>query len=348
MITTARIIRTTIQQESGKVLVLALILLVMGSLILTPLLGLMSTGLHAGRTYENKTSELYAADAGVEAAIHWLMNGKQDGWGWVQPEPEEKVWIRDDADRLHINGKYVTVTVEELAAANTFKVTSRITGPEPGTTVMSTLWAFVVRSSCPGYSHDTFEGDLYVDDTITTGAHAVIVGDVYAKGDLDLKNHSSITGGVTVDGNITLDENTYIIGNVCAEGDITIKNKAYIEGDVLIKGDHTLTLQGAGGPADVARIIGDIHGIGNIRIECYNKATIEGNIYIVGDVEILLNQQNHTMILGDVYATGSITFTRYESVTGELYPDYLGDYPPPPECLLWPVGPAQIYTYEIS
>jgi len=58
-----------IRDEKGQVLILALVLLVVGGLILTPLLGLMSTGLLAGQVYEKKMDELYAADAGVEDAI---------------------------------------------------------------------------------------------------------------------------------------------------------------------------------------------------------------------------------------------------------------------------------------
>ena len=58
-----------IRDEKGNVLILVLILLVVGGLVLTPLLGLMSTGLLAGQVYEKKTDELYAADAGVEDAI---------------------------------------------------------------------------------------------------------------------------------------------------------------------------------------------------------------------------------------------------------------------------------------
>jgi hypothetical protein len=63
-------IKRAIRDEKGAgVLALVLVLLVVGGLILTPLLGLMSTGLMAGQVYEKKTDELYAADAGVEDAI---------------------------------------------------------------------------------------------------------------------------------------------------------------------------------------------------------------------------------------------------------------------------------------
>jgi hypothetical protein len=67
------IVKGAIRDQKGQVLILTLILLVVGGLILTPLLGLMSTGLLAGQVYEKKMSELYAADAGVEDAIWRIM-----------------------------------------------------------------------------------------------------------------------------------------------------------------------------------------------------------------------------------------------------------------------------------
>jgi len=63
-----------VREEKGKVLIMVLILLVVGGLVLTPLLGLMQTGLIAGQLYERKTAELYAADAGVEEAIWGIQN----------------------------------------------------------------------------------------------------------------------------------------------------------------------------------------------------------------------------------------------------------------------------------
>ena len=81
------IVRRTIKGEKGSVLIMVLILLVVGGLILTPLLGLMSTGLLAGKVYEKKTDELYAADAGVEDAI-WRIQSNNLTFGannWSDP-----------------------------------------------------------------------------------------------------------------------------------------------------------------------------------------------------------------------------------------------------------------------
>ena len=70
-----RIVNKLIRDEKGQVLVLAVILLLVGSLIIVPLLGFMSTGLIAGQVFEKKMDGLYAADAGIEDALWKLLNG---------------------------------------------------------------------------------------------------------------------------------------------------------------------------------------------------------------------------------------------------------------------------------
>ena len=66
------------RDEKGYALILVLILLLLGSLLIPPLLGYMSTGLKTGLVYEKKTKELYAADAGIEEGV-WRI--KYDYWG---------------------------------------------------------------------------------------------------------------------------------------------------------------------------------------------------------------------------------------------------------------------------
>jgi hypothetical protein len=94
------IVKGTIRNEKGYVLITVLILLLVGGLILTPLLGLMSAGLLAGQVYEKKTDELYAADAGVEDAI-WRI------------QTNNLTFVNDYSGPwdLAVNGKNVTVEV---------------------------------------------------------------------------------------------------------------------------------------------------------------------------------------------------------------------------------------------
>jgi hypothetical protein len=93
------IMKRTIRDEKGAVLIMVLVLLVVGGLILTPLLGLMSTGLLAGKVYEKKMYEYYAADAGIQDAL-WKI--------------QHDIEIPADGYNLTVNDKYVHVTMASI------------------------------------------------------------------------------------------------------------------------------------------------------------------------------------------------------------------------------------------
>jgi hypothetical protein len=67
-----------LRNEKGQALVLVLILLLIGSLILTPLLAFMGTGLKAGMTHEEKMDELYAADSGISDGFWQIKRDQMD------------------------------------------------------------------------------------------------------------------------------------------------------------------------------------------------------------------------------------------------------------------------------
>ncbi len=73
-----------VKGQKGQALVAALILLVVGGLILTPLLGLMGTGIKSGQVFEQKVDEVYAADAGVEDALWYIRNDEGDNKPLIQ------------------------------------------------------------------------------------------------------------------------------------------------------------------------------------------------------------------------------------------------------------------------
>jgi hypothetical protein len=57
------------REQAGQAFVIVLILMLLGGLIIAPLLAFMGTGLKSGQVFEKKTTELYAADAGIEDGI---------------------------------------------------------------------------------------------------------------------------------------------------------------------------------------------------------------------------------------------------------------------------------------
>jgi cytoskeletal protein CcmA (bactofilin family) len=275
--------------ENGKVLILALILLVVGGLILTPLLGLMSTGLVAGQVYEKKTDELYAADAGVENGIWHLQHG-----GSV-----------DDILELTINGKAVTVEIEELPhecyEMATYEITSTATSQDSsGTTVLAQVTGITVYVDELFYDHHAgtvyIPNNVYVEGDVTLACEVYIVGDLKAGGNVILNQGSIIGGIVCVGGDLTLNNNATIEAAVYVGGDLTLNNLAIIESDVNVMG--TVYLGGS------MNIIGDIHANGSVTISSGQLPLVDGNICSNGNVSV---NGKPAVVDGDVYAGGTIT-----------------------------------------
>jgi len=100
------IMKGAIRDEKGYMMIMVLILLVVGGLVLTPLLGLMSTGLVSGQIYEKKMDEYYAADTGVEDAIWKIKNDLPASYPYFYPDPEEPPWL--------VNEKSVDVVIYQI------------------------------------------------------------------------------------------------------------------------------------------------------------------------------------------------------------------------------------------
>jgi hypothetical protein len=101
-------VKRAIRDEKGAALALALVLLVVGGLILTPLLGLMSTGLVSGSVYEEGMHLYYAADTGVEDAIWTIMYGSPD---WETNDDPPGSYVYKYPEPLIVDDKSVDVTI---------------------------------------------------------------------------------------------------------------------------------------------------------------------------------------------------------------------------------------------
>ncbi|NLE94728.1 MAG: hypothetical protein GX600_03440, partial [Dehalococcoidia bacterium] len=92
--------------EAGFILPIVLVLFAIGVLLIGPTLGHSYTSLRASGVTESKAVELHAADAGVEDAMQWLLQGPDE------PARYSEAGIRDT---LLLNGTSVGVTIEEVA-----------------------------------------------------------------------------------------------------------------------------------------------------------------------------------------------------------------------------------------
>ena len=97
------------KRESGQAFILVLILLLIGGLMLPPLLAFASTGLKASQVYEQKTDELYAADAGVEDALWKIINDPS-----LDALASGEFHVYNLTDSQQINGLPVNVNVTKL------------------------------------------------------------------------------------------------------------------------------------------------------------------------------------------------------------------------------------------
>jgi len=285
--------------ESGKVLMLALVLLVVGGLILTPLLGLMSTGLVAGQVYEKKMDELYAADAGVEYGIWHLQEG-----GSV-----------NDTLEFTLNDKAVTVEMEELPhdcyELATYEITSTATSQNSSsTTVLAQVTGITL-----------FMDELFLDANAGT---VYWPNNVYVGGDVELSAEVHIVGDLMAGGNVILNQGSLIGGIVCVGGDLTLNNNATIEAEVYVAGDLILnnlaTIESdlhVGGNVSIsgsASVIGGIHAEEDVAVEGQDPL-VDGNICTNGNCSV---SGTYALIDGDVYAGGTITGE--EKITGTVCP----------------------------
>ena len=112
-------------KQKGQALVSVLILWFLGSLLVLNLLTFTTTGLKTGAVYEKKTSELYAADAGVQDAI-WQI--KYDYLETLLTNPPYHPydfttnWTYSTSD--NVNAKEVNVTIQNIWIPNYVDVPS--------------------------------------------------------------------------------------------------------------------------------------------------------------------------------------------------------------------------------
>jgi len=202
--------------ESGFAFIAVLTFLILGAIIIGPLLGFMITGLRAQQSHEERTTELYSADAGVEYAIWHLQNG-----GLLLDDGTAAFTGTVSLDPFEINGDNVTVTVEnENNQGIYFKIVSDATDMVTGS--MTRVRARVTPTW--GYQGNFFaNGITALEDVDLKGE---CEGDIECLGTLRIWPGDIVRGDVTCQ---ELDSQGVIYGDVRCE---VLKNNGTIYGNV--------------------------------------------------------------------------------------------------------------------
>jgi len=278
------------RDQQGNVLVMALILLVVGGLILTPLLGLMSTGLVSGQVYDKKTDELYAADAGVEDAIWKIRDNVLDSYPHDYPEP------------LIVNNKSVNITVfrEDLDPTCGEELRYRIISTATSDDGSSTAIDAHLSVSYLDLSA-LLDNAIVSNDTIDIQPGNYIDGDVWLPDEEDLETSPGVS----------------INGTVKDNDDMTMYWPTFEQ----LSGYYLQDVEGAPDPGPsidlqyYTNIIGPCYREGSLAVDnTGDPATLvlEGTVYVTGNLEFRQSgtSHNYTVDLNKqtIFVEGNIEF----------------------------------------
>ncbi len=347
--------------EKGQALILALILMLVGGLIITPMLSYMGSGLKVVKdVHETRMDELYAADAGVEDALWHLqdierlkdlifnLTGDELSEYWI---PEDYTWpLPTYSLSDNINGKGVEVTVDYITIddyTKYFEITSVATSYDDSENVSSNVTinsviqiipfanlldnAVTSRNEVDG-EHSTVNGtveDYYdrywppADFLADFYLGSVNVSDPYPYDTIYVEDTPAI-GPLYRDGDLT------IINTGTAGDNITLQGTIYVTGKLLIgttNKDFTLHLN------NQTIFVEDASVQPEYALRIGGKTTITGSgcIIAVGDIEF---KPNMATTPNDFVFVMSVQGTTTFQPGGDYYGSIAGDV----EVVLQPGG----------
>jgi hypothetical protein len=241
--------------ERGQAIMLALIVMAVGSLVTTPFLGAALTGVNSTEVFEDRLLQQYAADAGVEWGI-WHVRSES-----TTVPPGGQVTL----PTFTLNGLDVTVTLQDLGS-DIYEVSARAGDGGGATSILADAavgalpFGFTLVSGDTNYNGQTITvDDLYVEGEVQVTGGTEIGGNLYAEGDIHFGGGANVvSGNVITNGNLTIAGGSQIIGGVCVTGDLTMSSSASIGGDAHVLGSVTLSGQ--------ASIGGDVYVGGSVAI----------------------------------------------------------------------------------
>ena len=252
-----------LQQQKGQALILAMVMLAVGSIILAPLIGLVTTSLNVGRHTEIQVDDYYAADAGVETAIWYIRQETPD----FSKVPENV----DDVTTFQVpgvNGQTMDVKVTRTKLRE-FKVESTI-NPN-GTKVI----AYVVQGNL-----DIFDAALA------------------STGDITLKKNATVDGPIFLGGSLKTSDPFYHDATLDSIGDTTLTFPSENDNNEFALG---FKIEAQGGGTHVGDLIiddsnrifsGPLYITGNLTTEKDlnttngNPIVLNGTIYVEGTIHI--------------------------------------------------------------
>jgi cytoskeletal protein CcmA (bactofilin family) len=276
--------------ESGQVLILVMLLLLVSGLLLPPLLSLSVTGISAGQMYERRTLELHSAEAGIEFAMWKIKNDLPDEFPHSFQLPED------------VNSKAVTVTITKIGQA--YRITSTAMTDSNSTTTVESYVQPVY--SLLDFAAAALDGDITISgNTIIESYPDPNRTHVYADGDILLQGKVEVHGDVTATGRVTMTGQSSVTGTITANAPPIeigeLDTSAYLheaDGGTPIYGDLSITESCTLGPT---------HIYGNLSIASSAVVTLTGSVWVGGN--ITMSGSGHVEGTSTIVAVGNIEVT---------------------------------------
>jgi hypothetical protein len=280
------------RDDKGAALIMALILLLIGGLISAALLNHMGSGILAGVVHERRTTELYAADAGVEDAIWKIQHGE------TAVCPGDPYWSYNLTD---INGKEVEISIEYLPDDCTYRVTSMAVTEGDSGGVASIDSATAIEAYVSVLYMDLsslLDHAIVSDDTIDIMPGSTVDGDVWLPDEENLNNKGDITGDIEDNDDVAITWPTYE------------QLSAYYYGDVEGTYDPGPSIN-----IEYTKSIGPCYREGDFAVDSTgdpDTLVLDGTVYITGDLEFQQSgaSKDYTINLNGetIFVEGSIDF----------------------------------------
>ena len=253
-------------RESGQALIMALILLALGSLLVVPLLGHTYTNLGYHQSIECKTVGSYTADSGVEYVLCKLYNKP----GLYIDNPLQEGFT--------LNNRSVNVTAE-YQGEGIYKVTSVATGGGCGSTKITCYinlsagaFAFVISS----------KDSMTLEKVVVDSSPDPDEGNIHSNGNIDL-----VGGQVLVNGSASA------VGAITGEEITGMRTPGSSE--VAFPGDYSALYEQMakeGGPPHTGDLelkagdhyLGPLYIDGNLYVKPSANVTLEGTVYVTGSI----------------------------------------------------------------
>jgi hypothetical protein len=222
-----RILKLMIKQianeDSGQVLILVLVVLLIGALLMGALMGLLGTGIKTATVYENRSNTLYAADAGVQDAISQIMNQTGNNKvpttvGQYGSAPTGYYYLNTTENGTAVQ---VKVQIRLCNSTPTYQILATALGNgNSSTTVTSYVAGSSTNTPLFGNAICSLGGDISLSGGTVVSPSGSGGANVFAVGNVNLSGSASITGNVYATGNVGVSPGT-INGNASASGTIT-------------------------------------------------------------------------------------------------------------------------------